>query len=256
LPFSFGKLMAGFLGPQPEDNQGVCLQIMKSTAMAGMWVGIVAASVIGSADVKGHPYQTIITRNAFALRAIPVETPRPEPEVLPAPPLEIKLTGVTTLLGVPCAFLEFIDPQIKKTDRPPLFREGDRYNEQITIVRIDARNGWVKIRNNGVEATLDFERNGIKPSPPPATVSAPAGVSRTFALATAPPANTSERVIVGPAALPGPSLRQATMTREEALASLERQRAIYQQQNHPALNILPPPGPGRAPAAIADPRLR
>ncbi len=230
----------------------VFVQIMKSSAKAGAWAGI-AACIMGGADTRANPYQIITARNAFALRPIPLETPRPVEEV-PAPPsLEIKLTGVATLLGVPGAFLEFIDPRTKKADRPPLFREGDRYSDQITIVSIDAKNGWVKIRNNGVEATLDFERNGIKPASMP-TVAAASGASQTSALAPSTPVSAGGRSIVGPAALPSP--RPVAMTREEALAAIEKQRAIYQQQNHPALNILPPPGMGRSPAAIPDPRLR
>lgn len=166
------------------------------------------------AEPTSNPYHPIAARNLFALRAMPIETTPPVLTPEPIQALEIKLTGITTLLGEPCAILEFFDPQTKRTDRPPFFREGDRYNGQIMIVAIDAELGLVRIREDGRETILDFVRNGIK--------------EREVAHMSVPPS--------------APVL--PAMTREEAVATLERQRAIYRQQNHPVLNILPPPGIG------------
>jgi hypothetical protein len=138
---------------------------MKSATITGfLGTVIVAGFSLGAfAETKDNPYQVIIDRNPFGLRPIPVVEPPKPPEAPPPPPLEIKLTGITTLLGAPRALLEFTDPQTKKVDRPSPFVEGDVYKETIQIVSIDADNNRVKIKNGEAETTLDFEKNGIKP---------------------------------------------------------------------------------------------
>lgn len=116
------------------------------------------------AELKENPYQVIIDRNPFGLRPIPPPPEVKPPDPITPPPLDIKLTGITTLLGPPRALLEITDPQTKKVDRPSPFVEGDVYKDTITIVSIDAENNRVKIRNGAAETTLDFEKNGIKPT--------------------------------------------------------------------------------------------
>src|SRR5436190_14085248 len=138
---------------------------MKCGTITGLLGGVIVAgfSLGAFAEVKENPYQVIIDRNPFALRPIP-PPPVPQDNTPPPPPaLEIKLTGITTLLGPPRVFLEFTDPQSKKTDRPPPLGEGDPYKDGISVVAIDAENGRVRIKNGDAETTLDFEKNGIKP---------------------------------------------------------------------------------------------
>ncbi len=196
------------------------------------------------AEVKEHPYQLIVARNPFALRPVlppPVVEPPPAP---PTPPTEIKITGLSTLLERALVFLEFTDPQTRKTDRPAPMRVGDTYHGTIAIVSIDAENSRVLIRNNGVERTLDFEKDGLKPTPPTAT--SPAAQPPRVANFSPPvPPKSSGRVLVG-----GPEIGQPNsppvvptpppMTRAEAEERLAQLRELYQQQNHPAANILPP----------------
>ena len=138
---------------------------MKRGTITGLLGGIIVAgfSLGAFAEVKDNPYQVIIDRNPFGLKPIPPPPPPPDNTPPPPPALEIKLTGITTLLGPPRVFLEFTDPQSKKTDRPPPLGEGDPYKDGISVVAIDAENGKVKIRNGDTETTLDFEKNGIKP---------------------------------------------------------------------------------------------
>lgn len=199
-----------------------------------IWAGILLAwtAVNAAADLKDNPYRVISVRNSFALRPLPVEKVI-ESQPSAAPSLEILLTGVTTLLGdSPRAFLEFFDPQTKKTDRPSPFREGDRYNEHIQIVSIDAPLGVVRIRKDGVEMTLDFEKNGIKEgsTKPPVVPPHPP-------VANLPSSMPAGRLIV--------SDRQPPTASQEALARLHAERLLRQQQNPP--NIFPPPPAGPTP---------
>lgn len=197
---------------------------------------LACAGIDAAADLKDNPYQTISTRNAFALRAIPIEKVIERPQPPAAPPLEILLTGVTTLLGgSPRAFLEFFDSQTKKSDRPSPFREGDRYNEHIQIVSIDAVRGLVRINRDGSDVTLDFEKNGIKEG----TTRSPAA-SPNIPVASVPLSLSASRLIVNDRPPPtGPAI-----TSQEALARLQAERLLRQQQT---ANLFPPPPAGRTP---------
>ncbi len=203
-----------------------------------IWAGLLLAwtGVNAVADLKDHPYRAISVRNSFALRPLPLEKVIERPQAPAAPTVEILLTGVATLLdGSPRAILEFFDPQTKKSDRPSPFREGDRYDEHIQIVSIDAARGLVRISKDGLEMTLDFEKNGIKEGatkppavPPVANVPLPI-----------PPG----RLIVNDR----PPATAPAMTSQEILARIQSQRLLQQQQNPSAPNILPPPPVGRTP---------
>lgn len=197
-----------------------------------------------AAALNDNPYQTISSRNPFGLRAIPIAKVTEERPVPALPPLEIKLTGVARFPGrSPSAILEFFDPQTKKTDRPPPFGEGDRYNEQIQIVSIDAALGLVRINKDGAEMALDFERNGIKEG-----TSAPAAGQPRSPVANVPPAsNPGGRLISNNGITNVLTSHVPTLTREEMLARISAQRALLQQQNSSTANILPPPPAGRTP---------
>lgn len=125
-------------------------------------LGVVGFSLTALAELKENPYQIIIDRNPFGLKPIPpppvavVETNAPA-----TPPPEIKLTGITTLLGSPRVMLQVEDKQTKKFLFPTM-TEGDSENG-ITIVAIDTENMKVRIRNGDAETTLDFKNNGVKP---------------------------------------------------------------------------------------------
>jgi hypothetical protein len=127
--------------------------------------------------------------------------------------MEIKLTGITTLLGSPRVFLEFTDPQTKKTDFPPPFGEGDPYKDGISIVSIDAENGKVRIKNGDAETTLDFEKNGKKPGGGgavagvvPQAAGLPIAGLPTAGVPTAPGVTGPSRgAVVGGASAPAPT---------------------------------------------------
>ena len=139
---------------------------MKRGSILGTLIAlfVVGFGLTASAELKDNPYQVIIDRNPFGLRPIPpppvavVETNPPAP-----PPPDIKLTGITTLLGEPRVMLQVENKQSKKAVFPTM-SEGDIDTELgITIVKIDTENMKVRIKNGDAETTLDFKNNGVKP---------------------------------------------------------------------------------------------
>lgn len=144
----------------------------------GTIIGLLGAAILAGfsfsafAELKENPYQVIVDRNPFNLRPIP-PPPAPPPETnAPAdPPPDIKLTGITTLLGTPKVFLQLEDKKTKKPSFPPPMAEGDSENG-VTIVHIDTENMKVRIRNGEAETTLDFKNHGVKPAGAGAVASA------------------------------------------------------------------------------------
>jgi hypothetical protein len=134
--------------------------------------------LILSVSIKAHaassdssPYQTIVERNVFGLKppAQPQEEPAPPP-----PPSKVTLTGITTMLGNKRALLS-----VAIQGKPPenyILTEGQREGD-VEVTQIDEKSGLVKIRNQGVEQTLDFKTDGAKtqaaPPPPHAGVLTP-----------------------------------------------------------------------------------
>jgi hypothetical protein len=191
---------------------------MKSGTIKGLLGAAMVAgfSFSALAEIKENPYQVIIDRNPFNLRPIPPPPAPPAETNAPAePPPEIKLTGITTLLGTPKVFLQLED---KKTKKPSFLTmaEGDSENG-VTIVHIDPENLKVRVKNGDAETTLDFKNNGVKPSagavataggvPPPGGVmplQVPPIVP-TVPGAQAAAANTGRAIVAGgtPSAAPG-----------------------------------------------------
>jgi hypothetical protein len=238
---------------------------MKCNVLAAGCAAFLAASA-GSlfAAVADHPYQAIIARNPFGLKPIPPPQAAPPPETPPAAPSrDIKLTGISTLLGPAKVFIEIIDPTTKKTERPSGMLVGEQQFE-VEVLAVDVLNSTVKIRNRGQEATLDFVNNGIKPAaaapggaqpnpggaptpvhtafrpPPPPAFGAPAATP-VSAPAAAP---TSRAVVAGgpggttPAAAPNPhsGIPPEVQARIEAY-----RRSLQAQQNGtPGAGIMPP----------------
>jgi hypothetical protein len=141
---------------------------MLACLAGGLALRIAANEV--SPDSSSNPYQSIVDRNVFALKPPP---PPPDPEASKPPPVKITLTGITTLLGKR-ALLKSPAPPGKPGEpaRPeisyilaPGQREGD-----IEILDIDEVGGNVKLRNGGVEVTLNIDKDGPKLTPTAAPV--------------------------------------------------------------------------------------
>ena len=134
---------------------------------------MVLASSAGGlrAEVKDNPYQVIVTRNAFALKPPPppVDPTKNEP---PPSPVDVLLTGISTLSGTKKALLQITDKspsKAGKTDFPPPLEEGD-VQGRVEVVSIDAVANQVLIKIDGNEKTLSFEdKDAPKPgaAPPP-----------------------------------------------------------------------------------------
>jgi hypothetical protein len=133
--------------------------------LLGLSLGIAANAA--SSDSGEGPYQTIVERNVFALKPPPSDIAEPPP---PPPPLKITLTGITTMLGNKRAIMSAAIP-----NKPPenyMLTEGQRQGE-IEVVEIDEKAGTVKVKNHGVDQTLDFETDGAKALPAMTAVPSP-----------------------------------------------------------------------------------
>jgi len=196
----------------------------KLRGMAGA-IALAGLSLNALGGTASNPYDVITLRNVFGLRPIPVVQPQPEPTVPAAPRPEIKITGITDLLGVPRALFQYEDKEAKRVEFPPLLSEGQSYKE-LTVVSIDAENNRVRVRNGDAEMVLDFINNGVKP---------PATASVALAPNTAPAsaAALGGRVIVSG---PTPNLPPVILARMQQQRLQEQQQA-GQTEHSP---ILPP----------------
>src|SRR5215213_833853 len=189
---------------------------MKRGSILGTLIAllVVGFSLTAFAELKDNPYQVIIDRNPFGLRPIPpppvavVDTNPPAP-----PPPDIKLTGITTLLGEPRVMLQIEDKQSKKALFPTM-TEGE-IDHGITIVKIDTENMKVRIKNGDAETTLDFKNNGVKPGGGAVASAAPvpqAGFNPGAipvpggAPGLANPANSRGAIVSGGASTPTPGV--------------------------------------------------
>jgi hypothetical protein len=135
---------------------------MRRGTFAGILV-VAGFTLAARAELKDNPYQIIVDRNPFGLKGIPPPEPPKKEEAPPEPPPDIKLTGITTLLGTPKVFLQLEDKKAKgKFTFPPPIAEGETENG-VTVVAIDTENMKVRIKNGDAETTLDFKSNGVKP---------------------------------------------------------------------------------------------
>ena len=140
---------------------------------------VLAFGLSAMASTRQNPFDVIVARNVFGLRPIP-ETKSPEPEAPPAPLLpEIRLTGITTLLGKPIVTLQYEDKQAKKTEFPPLLAEGESYRD-LKVEHIDLEAQTVAVRVGQTRDILDFVQDGVKPSTPKAMAQAGSPIPPSF----------------------------------------------------------------------------
>src|SRR5882724_505267 len=136
-------------------------------------VGVLAICMVAHAISADNPYQGILDRNVFGLKAPP---PPPDPELnKPAPP-KITPTGITTILGNKRALFK-----VQMPARPPepakeqsyIMTEGERAG-QIEVLEIDEKAGTIKLNDYGTVVTLSLEKDAAKHTPgPPVNLQAP-----------------------------------------------------------------------------------
>ena len=146
------------------------IKIMKiRTWLAGLAAvaGLAGTTLLALGEIRSNPYQSIIDRNAFALKPPP---PPPDPAASlppPPPPSNVKLTGITSMFGPSSkrAMLEILETGPGKLPKKPTLKEGEREGN-VEVVSIDVEKGLVKILNNGVESVLGFTNDVAKATLP------------------------------------------------------------------------------------------
>jgi hypothetical protein len=139
--------------------------------LAGSLALCTAANAL-SVEASVTPYQPIVERNVFGLKPPP---PPPSPEEIKPPPPNIKLQGITTILGKKRALMKVMlpgKPGVKPEEQSFILTEGQRDGD-IEVLEIDEVNKTVKVNNFGTVTNLDFKNNGVviasapAPGPPP-----------------------------------------------------------------------------------------
>lgn len=108
-------------------------------------------------NVGDNPYGVIVERNVFNLKEPP---PPPPPDPTNAPPPNVELTGIMSILGEKQALFMVQDaPLPGKQPKPPesyILTVGQREGP-IEVLAIDAKDKKVKIKNDGIVSTITFE---------------------------------------------------------------------------------------------------
>src|SRR5947208_4313139 len=103
--------------------------------------GLLVATWVSVAFAAENPFQGIVDRNVFALRAPPPPPPPPEPPKPPLPPFT--LTGIMTMGGKKRALLEGVLPA-KPPDPPKksFYTLGEDEREgEVHVLKIDEKEG-------------------------------------------------------------------------------------------------------------------
>jgi hypothetical protein len=138
--------------------------------------GIVVAGALGCVLVVAGaqadtPYQSIVDRNVFGLKPIPVVDPNAAP---PPDVPSLKLEGITTILGRKQVIFNSTSThpaQGEPAQKSHLLNEGEA-EDGIEVLSIDDDAGTVKFDNNGTEQILNMKDDVSKSSngggaPPP-----------------------------------------------------------------------------------------
>jgi len=125
-----------------------------------------------SADSPANPYQGIVDRNLFNLKALPGPGDNLPP---PDPPPKIILTGITTILGDKRVLFKVQAPA--KPPQPAkeesyILTEGQRDGD-IEVLEIDEKAGVAKFNNHGTMQTLDLVNDSAKLPGVPAAAAGP-----------------------------------------------------------------------------------
>lgn len=131
---------------------------------------ILLSAVTAPALTEGNPYTAIVGRNTFALKPpAPAAGPVVPP---PAPPPNISLQGISTILGRAQALLK-----VKIAPKPPepakeqsLVMDVGQREGDVEVLSIDPATGTVNLSNQGSPLTLNI-KDADKPIAGPAITS-------------------------------------------------------------------------------------
>lgn len=174
--------------------------------------------------VEANPYSDIGDRNIFGLKDPPVDTPPPveeEPEILPG----VRITGITTLMGVERALVKLSTPANPKTKTPAeeasyILVAGGPAQGGVQVLEIqdhpDPKEVKVKVRQGGKESWLNLEKDTVRvaaaPKPAPGAKPMPAATAQKLAMQRAAATRARAGGVPQPAtagALPNRSVRTA-----------------------------------------------
>jgi hypothetical protein len=141
--------------------------IKVAVCLVGGVVSTVGLSLNAGGAVGDNPYHAIVERNVFDLK--PPPPPPSAPTVTNTPPPNVKLTGITSMLGTKRAF--FMVAPAAQPGKPPgkeesfIIEEGQRQGV-IEVLEINQRAATVRIKNDGNESTLALDTSPKLPSGP------------------------------------------------------------------------------------------
>jgi hypothetical protein len=218
-------------------------ELLKRLCLAGA-AGIVWLLVAAAAWAS--PYSAISERNVFGLKDPPPATPtNPEPE--PEPPPNVKITGITTIMGVQRALVKVqapAKPPAPAKDESYIMVAGGPAQGGVEVLEIqdsaDLKDVKVKIRQAGKESWLNLEKDAPKaaaaaapPGANPAQVAAAQAAAQKLAAARAaaggvpPPVIPTRPVRTAQPGVPGvpganPGLATTTMPRTRVFQAREQ----------------------------------
>jgi hypothetical protein len=157
--------------------------------VVGLALGVGAQAVVNDLS---QPYRSIVERNVFGLKD-PTPPPTPPPETNP-PPSNVKLTGITDILGRKQALFMVLEPAVPGRPAPTpqscILTEGQKEGP-IEVLEINQEAGTVKIINSGTTMLLDLVKDGNKlpnmPAPPVAMAGVPPPAPVAFVPHGVPP---------------------------------------------------------------------
>jgi len=121
--------------------------------MAGSLLLAASPSLLG--DVKSNPFLSIVERNAFGLKPPPPPAPVDTAAQEKKPPVNVKLTGITSILDKTKALVEITDGP-GKTVKKRIMVEGER-DDSVEVVAIDVKKNTVTFKIGEVVTNITFE---------------------------------------------------------------------------------------------------
>lgn len=153
----------------------------------------------GAVSADSSPYRGIVERNIFNVHAAP-PVAAVDPQSLLPPPPNVKLQGITDILGRKQVLFKVqlpAKPGAAGKEESYILTVGERQGE-IEILDINPKAGTVRMRNYGVETNLSLELNSDKlvntapvapppGQPNPGTMAAPGTLAPPPAMPGLPP---------------------------------------------------------------------
>ncbi len=152
---------------------------MKQVLRLAVCLSVAFCALPRPAGAESNPYGAIVERNVFDLKP-----PPPPPGANAAtntPPPNVRLTGITTILGPKRALF-----MVKDADSPGkqankeqsvILGEGEREGV-LEVLEINEKTGTVKIRNDGNFSVLAFENTKLPSAPAGGPGAGPGGMPK------------------------------------------------------------------------------